>query len=189
MISIAEIGNRHPDRHLDGLAPRLRRADAVVAAQQKERAHRDRRPRRRHDDRLRETSGNASTVRSRLPASPAPPAASPDWKTDRSKPPLNTRWLPASTTALASSFSARSSASLMAACIVGPEHVDLAVVQRDRRDGFVELVVHRAGHRASSTCATCAFVSDRCYETMLRKPNAGSARCVSRRRGRAGAGR
>ena len=61
------------------------------------------------------------TDNSNPPASIASAAcASPDWNTDRSNPPLNTRWLPASTTALASSFSARSSASLTADCIVGP---------------------------------------------------------------------
>ena len=61
-------GDRHADRHLDGLAPRVRRADAVVAAEQQERAHRDRGPRRRHD---RPASGN---VRQRTDSS-KPPAS------------------------------------------------------------------------------------------------------------------
>ena len=87
------------------------------------------------------------TDNSKPPASiPSAAFASPDWNTARSKPPLNTRWLPAITTALAESFSARSSASLIADCIVRPQHVDLAVVQRDRRDGLVELVFHGVTH-------------------------------------------
>ena len=51
-----------------------------------------------------------------------------------------------------------------------PEHIDLAVVERDRRDGLVELVVHRAGHRASLDVRRRALsfqidVTKRCYES------------------------
>ena len=93
------------------------------------------------------------TDSSKPPASmPSAAFASPDWNTARSKPPLNTRWLPASTTAFAESFSARSSASLMAACMSGTQHIDLAVVEGDRRDGFVEFVANGAGHRLSFEC-------------------------------------
>ena len=66
------------------------------------------------------------TDSSKPPASMSSAAcASPDWKTERSNPPLNTRSLPVSTTALASSFSARSSASLIAVCIAGPSTLTL----------------------------------------------------------------
>ena len=93
-------GNRHADRHLDGLASRLRGADAVVAAEQQERAHRDGRARRGHDRPARETSADGSDS-SKPPASmPAPPPRRRTGRRDRSKPPLNTRWLPAITTAL-----------------------------------------------------------------------------------------
>ena len=66
------------------------------------------------------------TDSSKPPASmPSAAFASPDWNTERSKPPLNTRWLPAITTALAESFSARSSASLIADCMSGPSTLTL----------------------------------------------------------------
>ena len=56
---------------------------------------------------------------------PSAAAGSPDWNTARSKPPLNTRELPASTTAFALSDSARSRASLIAACMSGPRTLTL----------------------------------------------------------------
>ena len=66
------------------------------------------------------------TDSSKPPASMASAAlASPDWNTARSKPPLNTRWLPAITTAFAESFWARSRASLSAACMSGPSTLTL----------------------------------------------------------------
>ena len=69
---------------------------------------------------------NVRTDSSNPPESmPSAAAGSPDWKTARSNPPLNTREFPASTTALAESASARSSASLMALCMAGPRTLTL----------------------------------------------------------------